>query len=157
MKVFTVRMRWVFVLLFGLAVSIGCSKSVENVSEVNGKVTLDGQPLPNASVQFIRTDRSSTSSGMTNANGEYELYFAGDTKGAENGDHEVKISSYRAANPDREPPTERVPEKVPAKYNVQTELKATVKDGNNKIDFDLKSDGPIIQPDASEGKGRLAC
>jgi hypothetical protein len=39
----------------------------------------------------------------------------------------------------------RARERVPAKYNVKTELVRDVKSGRNTIDFDLVSGGEIIE------------
>jgi hypothetical protein len=131
-----------------LAVALaGCGQS-QNVAEVSGTVTLGGQPLPNAIVKFAPKEAGVPSFGRTDASGKYRLQYTRDVAGAEIGEHTVSISSYSEGKPDEDPPVPPSPETVPAKYNVNTELTATVKSGSNPIDFALDSQGEIIQPDA---------
>jgi hypothetical protein len=70
----------------------------------------------------------------------------------------VIISTHDSGNPDSDPPRPAVPEKVPAKYNINSQEKVEVKPGSNTFDFPLEP-GPIIQPgsggdddDESQGK-----
>jgi hypothetical protein len=58
----------------------------------------------------------------------------------------VSISTYSKGNPDAEPPRPPASEKVPAKYNVKSNLKVTVKSGSNTLDFPLESGGQIVAP-----------
>jgi hypothetical protein len=124
----------------------GCGSDV-SLGEVSGTVTLDDQPLPDATVKFHPMRKGAPSAAVTDSTGKYTLQFTREKAGAVVGDHRVEITTFREENPDSEPPTARVAEKVPMKYNVQTELTAKVEDGTNTRDFALKSDGPIQQPD----------
>jgi hypothetical protein len=72
------------------------------------------------------------------------LYYSRGHKGATIGDHAVQISTYQGPSDDNPEPKK---ETIPAKYNSKSELKQAVKRGTNKIDFDLKAGGEIIQPD----------
>jgi hypothetical protein len=128
------------VLLLAAAFSLGCGSSLpENMGRVSGQVTLDGAPLADALVTFAPTDPSgSTMLAKTDSNGNYR----GETHV---GQHAVSIVTYRAGNPDSDPPREPVPEKVPVNYNVKSELKVEVKPGDNTHDFPLKP-GPVVQP-----------
>lgn len=127
----------------------GCG-GPDKVGGVTGKVTLSGQPLPDAMVTFSPTAEGATSGvGKTDSEGNYTLTFAADVEGAQEGENVVRISTYREANPDADPPQPAVPEKVPAKYNVKTELKVEVKPGSNTFDFPLEP-GPVIQPSSEE-------
>jgi hypothetical protein len=123
----------------------GCGPDMpDNVSRVSGTVTLEGQPLPGALVTFVpQKQGGSTSLGKTDDVGKYTLSYGGDIQGAEIGSHKVTITTYSSGSPDSDPPLPKVPEKVPLKYNEQTELTADVKAGDNTIDFPLKNDGPI--------------
>ncbi|MCI0360415.1 MAG: DUF4198 domain-containing protein [Planctomycetaceae bacterium] len=125
----------------------GCGASAPaNVGRVSGQVTLAGQPLPDALVTFIPVKQGgSTALGKTDASGNYTLNYASGIDGAEIGPNRVSITTYAPANPDSDPPRAGVPEKVPAKYNLKTELTADVKAGNNTIDFSLEA-GPVVQP-----------
>jgi hypothetical protein len=128
------------------ATLLGCeTASPDNVGKVSGKVTLEGQPLPDATVKFspIR-EGGSSALGRTDADGKYSLNYASGIEGAEIGENRVSISTYNAGDPDGEPPQPKVLEKVPMKYNIRSELTREVNAGDNPIDFDLKTDGPII-------------
>jgi hypothetical protein len=132
--------------LLVLAFLVGCGGD-SNVGSVTGTVTLDGQPLPDAFVKFSGKKGGSPSMGRTDASGNYSLSRNRDTMGADLGEHSVSISTYQAGDPDSDPPVAAAPEKVPTKYNIATELKANVVGGKNVTNFDLKSDGEILQPD----------
>src|SRR6476660_3270518 len=120
------------------AVQVGCGGGGAKLGKVTGKVTLAGAPLPNALVTFNPTSGGSPSAGRTAADGTYSLLFSHKVNGAVVGEHVVIISTYQTAMED--PPTPEVPEKVPFKYReIETPaLKATVKSGSNKLDFDLE-------------------
>jgi hypothetical protein len=148
-------------LLTALAfASAGCSGRPANVAAVNGKVTLGGQPLPDAVVMFTPVNPGSPSAGRTNSSGEYELSYTRTVKGAEKGEHNVSISTFMNATDD--PPAPEVPEKVPYAYREGAKaLKATVNAGSNEINFDLEP-GPVDAPQPKgkgkgKGKGTLPC
>ncbi|MCH5372923.1 MAG: carboxypeptidase-like regulatory domain-containing protein [Planctomycetes bacterium] len=115
------------------AILAGCGGG-SNLSTVTGTVTMDGAPVEAASVAFT-PEEGSQSFGVTDASGHYELYFAGDTKGAVTGKHTVRITT---PSPSEDDPRQYV--QIPARYNTETELTATVEKGSNTIDFALKSE-----------------
>lgn len=107
---------------------------------------MDGKPVADARVWFEpKSARTAAAIGETDANGHYELYFSRGHKGANIGENVVKITTYREINEEEKRQVRK--ETIPARYNVNSELIADVKRGNNKIDFALKSGGEIIQPD----------
>jgi hypothetical protein len=116
-------------------VPAGCGGG-SNLGEVEGTVTLDGQPLANALVEFEPIDEGQRSAygGMTDATGRYVLFAAGDAKGAALGEYTVHIT---IEGPDDEG-GQTVP-RIPARYNSQSELRATVKAGTQTINWPLKS------------------
>jgi|tagenome__1003787_1003787.scaffolds.fasta_scaffold20371603_1 hypothetical protein len=108
----------------------GCGQSGPQVAPVKGRVTLDGQPLPNVAVQFQPDEGKRPSGGGTDENGEYQLYYKRGVIGAQLGPHVVQILA----------PVEPKAPIIPVRYNKQSELRAEVKAGPNEINFDLKSD-----------------
>jgi hypothetical protein len=114
----------------------GCG-SGNNLARVSGKVTLNGRPLEGATVEFQPTAKGgSPSSGVTDAEGRYELMYTFEIPGAIPGEHLVSIRTAGTYFDERGNELER-PERVPARYNGQTELKRSVEPGKNTIDFEL--------------------
>ena len=121
-------------------VGVSCRSQPDDqpeLAKVTGIVTLDGRPLAGVLVQFTPQDGRG-SQGMTNQEGQYELGYVSDTKGAKIGSHRVKISTPQ--EDDSDPDAPRVTEKVPEKYNSETALTAEVKGGDNQIHFQLTTD-----------------
>jgi len=102
-----------------------------DLSDVEGTVTVDGQPVGNLAVTFI-PDNGRPSLGITDEDGHYELsYFRGET-GAVLGTHKVMIST----NLD-EPPPAGYRDPIPFQYNLKSTLTADVVDGENVFDFEV--------------------
>lgn len=108
---------------------MGCSGAGDrpDLGEVSGIVTLDGQPLAHASISFIQ-EGFRPSIGQTDDQGRYELTYIRDIKGAAVGTHMVKIKVFGPGA-----------QKVPPRYNSESELTCEVKPGHNEINFDLTS------------------
>ena len=108
---------------------------------VSGRITVDGRPLENGSVQFIPTQGTSgpvAGAGVTD--GEYSLSKA---QGPVVGTNRVQISGTRKTGRTSrthlgETIEERVPV-VPAQYNTKSTLVREVESGKNVLDFDLTS------------------
>ncbi|PQO44360.1 hypothetical protein [Blastopirellula marina] len=109
------------------------------LGEVTGHITLNGEPLDGATVEFI-PESGRPSIGVTDASGNYELLFKADMPGAMIGKHSVRITSQRSASGGEgaEEFVSARKETVPAKYNDETTLEADVKSGDNKLDFPLE-------------------
>jgi hypothetical protein len=110
---------------------LGCGSSGPPLGAVTGAVTLNGQPLENAQVTF-KPETGRPSLGTTDQQGKYSLRFTQDEAGAMVGSHTVTISTAIDL-----PDDTRAPERVPAKYNTQSDLVREVKPGNNVFDFEL--------------------
>jgi hypothetical protein len=114
-------------LLVALA---SCRDGGRPVAPVHGRVTLDGQPLANADVQFQPDGSLRASSGRTGADGNYELMYKRGQPGAIVGPHTVRI--WVSAEVVRNPPI------IAARFDAKSELHREVKDGeDNVFDFDV--------------------
>jgi hypothetical protein len=119
--------------ILGCLILAGCGPG-DGLARVNGTVTLNGEPLGGAIVQFQPVEEGGTpSAGKTDAKGRYELMHTFDQRGAVPGEHVVSIRTA-AAYYDEEGGGE---ERIPAEYNDRTELKRTVEPGSNTFDFEL--------------------
>jgi len=123
-------------------VASGCGPA-EGLATVEGQVKLGGEPLADAYVQFVCTgENAGTSTGRTDSGGHYSLWFSRSKKGARIGPSKVQITTFDLDG--TRGGVKRIPEKVPAKYNVKSELTADVKEGKNTFDFDLKPDAGAL-------------
>ncbi|QDT63531.1 transthyretin-like family protein [Calycomorphotria hydatis] len=122
--------------------SVGCQqRDIPTLGKVSGVVTLDGNPLPGASIVFS-PEEGRASSATTDENGQYLLRYTMDLNGALIGTHTVIITTAQEAYSDESGQGKNVKAKtelLPAKYHTNTELKADVEQGENKIDFPLTS------------------
>jgi hypothetical protein len=121
-----------------LTLAAGCGgEDGPNLGEVTGTVTLDGQPLVGATIDFRPIDPELSSyDGQTDEKGRYVLHATADRQGAEFGEYTVHVTMPKYAADD---PRAANAVKIPAKYNTRTELKAEIKDGENEFDFELTS------------------
>lgn len=130
-----------FALWAGMVAALlaaGCGADTSgDLGRVEGTVTLDGAPYPNAMVVFTPA-KGRPSKGVTDDQGRYELIYLRDTRGAEPGEHKVLITTIPPSQPDTYtgPPPK---EPLPPRYNRKSELVETVELGKNVIDFELKS------------------
>ncbi len=136
--------RYVFSMTLAFTLS-GCGGP--DYHDVAGKVTLDGQPLPDASITFMPESEEGTAAvGRTDSAGNYRLGRGAERFGTTVGQYRVRITTYQAGNDQDHPPIPPVPERVPAKYNIRSDLTAEVVPEENVIDYELDSQGKIVQP-----------
>jgi hypothetical protein len=142
------RARLLFGLLGLLILAPGCGGT--RYAPVSGKVTLNGEPLANATVSFQpiapekSLDAGPGSQGKTDANGMFTLTVRPDLKGAVVGKHRVRITALdpQVGEGDERPPRGGWPlaDKVPKQYNSETTLTFDVPaGGTDKANFDLTS------------------
>jgi hypothetical protein len=128
-------------------VCLGCDRGPE-IASVEGTVTMDGKPLPNASVVFI-PENGRPAGARTDERGHYVLEFTEGRQGAIPGKNWIRINTAAEASEaaDGTPiPAQR--ETIPAKYNTQSALEFTVEAGKKNIaNFDLDSKGPLPAAD----------
>lgn len=135
---------------------IGCSaeKPDHPLAYVSGKVTLDGEPLPEGRVIFTTVKLGLNDVALIRG-GQFNSRVA-------LGERQVRISVIKLMDP---PPstmpgvveTEKVPtETLPARYNAETTLSATITaDGPNEFVFNLVSgEEPTPEPPEPKTKKR---
>ena len=109
--------------------SAGCSSSDSPpLGTVSGNVTLDGKPLTKGHLYFIPKSGGRSSTAELDENGRYQLLYSIDEWGAKADEHTVKISTEGEFGGG---------ERLPPKYNIDSELVVTVKSGSNVHNFDL--------------------
>ena len=138
-------------LAVGLLLAVGgCGSSGgrPELGTVSGTVTMEGKPLVGVVVSFS-PESGRTSSGVTDADGKYELVYAHGAKGAQVGKHSVHISSQGGERGGGDPNAEKGASsaaqpayfrgRIPAKYDQKSILTASVAAGRNTIDFKLEA------------------
>lgn len=118
---------------------LGCGPSGPELGSVAGKVTLDGEPVSKAVVQFVpQSDGGTTSYGLTNDVGHYQMQFNSKSDGVIVGKCLVRITSDDTVTVGDT--TYSGIEIFPWKYNRTSGVEVEVTSGKNMIDFDLESD-----------------
>lgn len=127
----------------------GCGSGRSDLAPVSGKVTLDGQPLAKALVEFIPEGTSGVVAiGRTDEQGNYTLMASRSAQGATIGPNKVRITTFEIIDDNGRQRV--VPERVPSRYNSQTELRVTVAPRSNTLNFELTTaGGRIDQPQIS--------
>lgn len=142
--------RRAFLVAGPLALLWGCNKADPSLVPVTGTVTLNDQPLANATVTFI--PKSGTPGfggvGKTDAVGKYKLAGSRDNEsGIPPGEYRVVISkrlmpdgSDLPANDNTPPMNSPARESLPAAFSsmAASTLSETVRPGMGPIDFPLK-------------------
>jgi len=167
LSVSATRCFWFASTLVVVPLAIGCGPTTDSVAPVSGRVSVDGKPVKNASIQFTPVGKRAAGA-ITDENGNYKLSTYGQFDGAVLGEHKVAISLRKPIymgppkkNPDPEPVSEDsdvltvrpaeggVPKQaqqwkspVPEKYwddSTSGLTRAVEAKDENIFDFDLKS------------------
>lgn len=85
----------------------GCGESLPPTAPVKGKVTLNGQPLPNASVNFY-PEEGKVANGVTDDAGNFTLSTFDPNDGAIIGKHKATVTIVNTAE---------IPEEIPDDYD----------------------------------------
>ncbi|QDT46625.1 hypothetical protein Pan258_06440 [Symmachiella dynata] len=116
----------------------GCGSSDQpELGQVDGTITMDNAPLAGVEVLF-GPEGARSSAGYTDQEGHYTLYYLAGVEGAVLGEHRVEVRTPIEDESDPETEASFV-EKIPPKYNSQSELTAVVEAGDNTFDFNLES------------------
>ena len=121
-------------LLAGLVLMLGaCSKSEPSPGTVSGKVTLDGQPMPEGKIIFYPPG---------DAPAELDIKDGVYQGKAKPGLSTVRIGIFKKGTPPPSMPESEPPlvNTLPAKYHAESKLTADVKAGeSNEFNFDVTS------------------
>ncbi|QEL15781.1 hypothetical protein [Limnoglobus roseus] len=134
--------RTALLLTFAFGVSFftaGCGGPPK--ADVKGKVTLDGKPIANGSIEFFPIGGKGQTAAAIIKDGEYTVQTSVcNMKVSVNAN--TVVGKHKAYDTPDSPMIEVVKNIIPAKYNTSSELTADMKAGPNEHNFDLKSDDP---------------
>jgi hypothetical protein len=121
-----------------ITLSFGCSQGPA-AGKVRGKVTFKGQPVKEGSVTLLNPTEGGAYEASIGADGTYAV-----SRGVAVGEYVVEIKPLVVivdTDPGKSPPApvEKAAKDIPKKYRMQgtTPLKASVKAGENEIDFEM--------------------
>ncbi|MDM4016365.1 carboxypeptidase regulatory-like domain-containing protein [Roseiconus lacunae] len=78
------------VALTGFTVT-GCGPSQPELGQIEGILTIDGEPVKNGSIEFIPIGGGRPSLALTNAEGKYEAFYLPNVPGALTGKHRIRF------------------------------------------------------------------
>lgn len=125
----------------------GCGEGGDGLKReaVSGKVTFNGKPLAQGTIQFLPThgDQNAAAWGPI-VDGAYSI---GAAEGPAAGDYSVSITSAPSSpggaatgTPPGDDSGQIDPHAIPEQYNIRTTLNATVEEGKaNELNYDLTS------------------
>ena len=135
---------WFIPLGILLGAAAGCGPSGDGRVPLAGEVTLDGEPLGHGSIELHPEGEGLVVTGGMIQGGRFDIPV---TQGPKPGNYLVRVYSAGdpvEPDPDEAPGPEAVDkiseERIPAKYNKETELKLVVGDrGQRDVRFELSS------------------
>ena len=134
---------------------LGCGSGGPVTYSVTGKVTLDGQPLPNVNVAFFPSDSKLPSSGgVADSQGVYKLTMASGTAGAVAGKHKVTVYGGGQAMADMSADQAEMKKKGEEMANRMKAMSATPQDPREKT-AGPKTDSPVPEKYSSPDKTTL--
>ena len=142
-------MKYLATLILFAPFLVGCSQEGGfKLAKVSGVVTLDGQPVAGAGLEFI-ADAGGVAYGKTDSSGRYYMSFGNSRTGAIVGKNLVRITAGdRVTVGDKKYESTEV---FPKKYNAETEQYVDVAAGSNTIDFKCESGGLVPKQSVSRG------
>ena len=128
----------VAICIFFVASGSSCQRSTH--FPVTGNVTLDEDPLVDATLSFLPESETMTSAIVrTDSDGNYQADPGDGNLGLLPGRYKVRISTYDEGIPENEPPIPPTPERIPRRYRENSELFVEVAPKPNMFDFRLES------------------
>jgi hypothetical protein len=122
--------------LFLFASLPGCG---DGKGSVNGTVTLDGQPVANGAVTFVKSEGSLVREGAVIKDGGFQARVPP-------GKYRIEVNAQKVVGKRKqkgfsgaEEEVEITEEMFPERYNTKTELSEEIKLGPNTVKLDLKS------------------
>ena len=117
-------------VLMGLLALGGCSKG-PTLYPVTGKVTWNGEPIPEGTINFIAEDHAVAPDTARIVNGRYDARVRAGRKKVEVYAHREKKANTAMGQKEREA-------YIPPKYNaLSTMIREVTPDGENQFDFAL--------------------
>lgn len=122
-------------LVVACLATLGCNRGPK-LGKVTGTITWKGKPLEQATVTFT-PDNGRSAFARTESDGSFTLKFSDGREGAVLGENVVTIETARFDLDEEGNPIE-IPEILPDKYHLESQMVEVVEPGNQVIDFTLE-------------------
>jgi hypothetical protein len=130
--------RWILAVFVSFAVTVaGCNSNADR-GTVHGAVTLNGEPLKTGIIRFVPVDGQSATADGPITDGEFNVEVPPGEKRVEISAPKV-VGQTKMIETSQSPAVDIVEELLPARYNVQSELRITVSPGTQEEVFELRS------------------
>jgi len=126
----------IFALCGGSFNCLGCGGSADGLQELTGKVTYNGEPIPEGRIQFRSLDASQHAYAGVIQDGQYTVRIAPGPAAVEIRASRLIPGKYDESNPGERAPVGEM--YIPEKYNSRTELQVTIEPSTVSEDFDLQ-------------------
>ncbi len=130
--------RRILLFVVCLSFSTGCSSKPTDptIAPVSGNITLDDNPLANATIMFVADGQNRPAVGKTDSSGNYTLYYTSSLPGAKIGHNTVSIATATEGDDGK-----FSKEVIPKRYFKPGALTAEIKaDQHNTVDFKLTTE-----------------
>lgn len=123
-----------FAVLFCLS---GCGRR-DGLTEINGTVTYDGQPVQKGTISLLPTDGRGPTAAAVITGGKYSVKIAPGPK-------QIKIQGFKVTGQERYKPNDPTSPMVdiqeqilPERYNAKSDLTRDIASGGGTLDFALE-------------------
>lgn len=119
----------------GLA-CVGCGGEADGLQELTGRVTYNGEPIPEGRIQFRSLDEGQHAYAGVIENGQYTVRVAPGPAAVEIRASRLIPGKFDESNPGEQQPVGEM--YIPAKYNSRTELQVRIDPTTVSEDFALE-------------------
>jgi hypothetical protein len=114
----------------------GCGPSTPDLGQVQGVLTMEGEPVANGSIEFVPVGGGRPSLALTDEQGKFTAYYLPNVPGAQLGEHRIRfeIARGKPGDPGLERPGGRGKPKGEVVLEPQT---IEVGEGENEVNFKL--------------------
>ena len=127
---------FVFALCGSSLACMGCGGDADGLQELTGRVTYNGEPIPEGRIQFRSLDESQHAYAGVIQDGQYTVRVAPGPAAVEVRASRLIPGKYDESNPGEPVPVGEM--YIPEKYNSRTELQVRIDESTVSEDFALE-------------------
>ncbi len=121
---------------FALIMASGCSNKPK-LYDIEGVLSYQGDPLSKVDVTFTPVSGGRVSNGRTDENGKFSMWYTGEQKGVEPGEHVVSIAYYPTFAEEKDTKLQNMMKKVVDVYGDPSESTQRVTIDRDALDLNI--------------------